>query len=63
MPERTARTSETTTLVVPSHRETLPLARIPWFPSTLRHRTKTLGYRMSCTSPVSSSMVTNTVPS
>ena len=40
MPERTARTSETTTLVVPSHRETLPLARITWFPSALRHRAK-----------------------
>ena len=36
-------TPDTITLVAPSHRETLPLARITWFSSDLRHRAKTFG--------------------
>ena len=56
-------TPETITFVVPSHRETTPLAKSTRLPNSLRHRAKTRGQRMSWTSPVSSSMVTNTVPS
>ena len=50
------------TFVVPSQRETVPWATSNRLSNSLLNRANTRGHRMSWTSPVSSSTVTNTVP-
>ena len=62
-PDRTARRSVAITFVVPSHLETRPVTSTTWLPSSLRRLAKRSRQTMTCTSPVSSSMVTKTVPS
>ena len=62
-PERSACTSETMVLEVPSQREISPAISTTWLPSSLLYCLYMWGHRMACASPVSSSMVTNIVPS
>ena len=62
-PEGMARRSVAIMLVVPSHRETRPVISTTLLPNCLPFRTKRSCHTIIWTSLVSSSMVTNTVPS
>ena len=58
-----ARRSVAMILVVPSQRDTLPVTSTTLLPNSLPLRTNRSCQTIICTSLVSSSMVTNTVPS
>ena len=51
------------TFVVPSHRDICPVTSTTWLLNSLRRLANRSRQMMTWTSPVSSSMVTNTVPS